>query len=186
VTDAKDQSIQTLAHYEEIAHKGLSDAWGALVIIRNKTLYKQLNYATFAEYINCTFDYSLREVQRQLSHNEICTLLEDKTGTSPDKVSHSRELTSLSNEKKVEVWEQVQERAVETHEPVTASLIKEVKAGSSVVPVKKHTFTKTFARVVHDYREATSVSDEEREKLRTMIVALLEEIDSDSRIVEAA
>ena len=63
-------------------------------------------------------------------------------------------LTSLSNEKKIEVWEQVQERAVETHEPVTASLIKEVKAGSSAVPVKKHTFTKTFARVVHDYREA--------------------------------
>lgn len=194
MTEGKDQLVPVLTgqshdYYHSIIVSGIQTIGEALLIVEQGKTYTEAGFSSFSDYkrhLADTTEYTIRHVNRQLSHAETCQLLKEETGTEPEKESHSRELASLTNEKKVQVWGEVQDRVHETHEPVTTGLIQEVKASVVGLPERKNTFAKTFARVVKEYREAPAVSEAEREELRLMIVGFLPEIENDSGIVAAA
>jgi hypothetical protein len=183
---SKVESTESLEFYETIVTDGLQSADKALFEIKKNKLYTQRGFTSFREYVKHTYNYSLSRVERQLTHVELSDLLEHETGTAPERESHTRALANLSTEKKVEVWSQVQDRVKVTEEPVTAGLIHEVKTQGSASQVKTNTFLKTLARVISDYREASTVSDTEREELRVTIKTFLREVDVDCGILEAA
>lgn len=158
-----------------------------LSIIKNQHLYRDEGFSSFDQCLvaikeQLNIERHIRTLRRDVVHFDTKNILRDATGFEPKSESISRELAQLPQDVMIKTWKE----ALQREEPVTSGLIQEMKAKVAGMSPKKNTFTKTFTRVIHDYRGAVAVSGEEREELRLMIVAFLSEIEDDSRIVAAA